>query len=175
MASGAGLNRTGNGGGVKLLSNLGAGTATVATPLTGYGTIGVNDSGYFAMPEAIGSSKWTFQLVRSPSSATTFSGLSVTIYGTIDSRAYADWKNSNEPAAYGLNLTQGGVPQTIPADSWFVLPSPSDQTGAGAAVNPLTAPGSFLYCSLNLVAVRAVLTGSTTPTGSCDVIGFAVP
>src|SRR5487761_2072814 len=159
MASGAGLNVWGNSGGVTLLS-LNPSAPIVASPLAGYGTTGVNDSwltaGNNSSTDATGFTKWLFQLVPADGS-TTFSGYSVTLYGTIDSRAYRQIANGNNPGQ------TTGI--TLPAGAWFVLPSPADQTGTGTPANPLTATNPFLNVSLPLVAVRAVLTASSTPTG----------
>jgi hypothetical protein len=172
FASGAGLNRVGEEGGITLLSLQTTATA-LASPTTGYGTIGVNDSG-IQMLEAIGLTKWVFLL----GGATNLSGWSVTIYGTIDSVAYQAWQPANYSAA-GLYGQSTGGPRgstVVSAGSWFVLPGPSEQGTTGSIGNPLTSTTPILTSSLPLVAVRAVLTTLTgTPASACTVQGFAVP
>lgn len=175
MASGAGLNRVGGAGGVVLLTLTPTATA-VTLPAYGnlgndsWGTLsGAGSSASNAMAEAQGFTKWQFALVPAPGQ-TTFSGYSVTLLGTVDSRAYGQWEASINPYKY-YNTTA----PTLPAGSWFLLPAPSDQSGTGSDANPLTSTNPLLNVSRPLVAVRAVLTGVTAPAGSCQVIGFAVP
>ncbi len=141
-----------------LLANIGPATTAVVSPATAYGTLGVNDSGWFATP--IGMSKYTFQLVGGGT------GYSVSVYGTIDPTAYLSYTQH-----YGSDGFEGSVPAT----SSGLLPAPSEQSGTGNMANPLTSTALFLYCNMPLVAVRAVLTASATPTGSVSLIGFAIP
>lgn len=162
MASGAGINRWGNSGGVTLLAGLGTATTSVATPLSGYGTInalGGNDSGGFGCA-AMGFTKWVFQLLGNTAN------ISVTIYGTEDPAAYS---------AFTTNSGQDGWSSPCPASSWFALPGPSEQSGTGAIANPLTSTTPLLVVSLPLVAVRAVVTAASAPTGRGSVVGFAAP
>ena len=162
MASGAGLNRVAQQGGKPLLLIDITATA-VSTPLTGYGTIGSNDSG-LVMLEAIGFTKWAFCLVGNTT------GQSVTIYGTLDPIASQAWNTPH-------NGPKGGPDGStvVPAGSWFKLPGPSEQTGTGGISNPLVAATPLLNVSMPLVAVRAVLTVTSSPAGDCQVLGFAVP
>jgi hypothetical protein len=182
VASGAGLNRWGNNGGVTLLAGLSSTTTAVATPLTGYGTVsnqngvalaGGNDSGVWGCA-AMGFTKWVFQLLGN------LTGISVTLYGTIDPNAYLVYTaNSGVDGFTTGSLYLGGAPQrsavAVPASSWFVLPGPSEQTGTGSIANPLTSTTPLFVASMPLVAVRAVVTTSTAAAGNGSVIGFAVP
>lgn len=167
--SGAGLNRIGQLGGVFLLRNVNANVSAVAaTPPTppAYGTFGINDSG-IVMWEGIGFSKWVFQILQV--GATAASGYSFTLYGTISRGVYTA-KQAGRTGAF----TASTNPDVQPVN-WFQIPAPSEQVGTGIVANPLTAVGQVLYCSLPLVAVRAVLTASATPLGTVDLLGFAVP
>jgi hypothetical protein len=109
--------------------------------------------------EAIGFTKFTFQAIGG------VTGYTITFYGTIDPAARPN----------GIPLAKGST--AVPASSWFVLPGPSEQSGTGGINNPIntTTGNNLLTCSLPLVAVRAVITAVSTPTGSGAVIGFAVP
>jgi len=182
MASGAGLNRWGNQGGVTLLAGLSSTTTAVATPLTGYGTVatqngkalpGGNDSGLWGCA-AMGFTKWVFQLLG------TLTGVSVTIYGTIDPNAYLVYtaNAANDGPTTGTLYIPGtalGQAVSVPASSWFALPGPSEASGTGGIANPLTATTTLLVSSLPLVAVRAVVTTAAAVTGTGSVVGFAVP
>lgn len=161
MASGAGLNRVGQYGGRLLLS---ASTAVtpVATPLTGYGTIGGSDSGPI-MWEGIGFSKWGFQILGGGT------GYSVSVYGTLDPVLF---KYLDTPGTAG---TPQALALIVPASSWFLLPAPSSETGTGADANPMVAANPTMLASRPLVAVRAVVTATATPTGVISVVGFATP
>lgn len=151
MASGAGLNRVGQRGGVLLLANIDSTVVAYTTPQTGYGVIMSNDSGA-QMLEAIGFTKWTFQLIGGGNPQ-------VTLFGTVDPAVYETGRGST----------------VCPATSWFQLPAPSEQSGTGGVSNPLGVNGVILLtCSLPLVAVRAVLTTAAS-SGVASVIGFAVP
>lgn len=161
MASGAGLNRWGEYGGVPILTT----SAASAT------------SAMIAM-EAIGFSKWAFQLLG------TFTGYSVVIQGTIDPLAYQLW----QAAMQGKSVTVGGTVYSGPAlltalpdTSWADLVAPSTEGGESGTPdaaeqfwNPLTAAGQWLYSSYPVVAVRAVATG-TSQTGTLTVVGMAIP
>lgn len=167
MASGSGLNRIGQRGGELLLS-IANGAAITAVTLPGYGVIGINDSGPIMM-EAIGFSKWGFQLLGSTT------GISVTILGSFDAACYNYFE-----AVRGAYLNKGVyqiAPILPPATSWFVIPSPSTETTGDTAVwgNPLTTTNPALFNSSPLVAVRAVVTSVSTPTGVGSVVGFAIP
>jgi len=169
MASGAGLNRVGQRGGEILLyhvnANVSAITVTVPTAPS-YGTLGANDSGII-MPEGIGFTKWTFQILQVGSTAA--SGYSFTLYGTVSQGAYTAFQNGRTGV-----FTATTSPDVQPVN-WFQLPAPSEQGGTAVVVNPLTAVGQVLTVSMPLVAVRAVLTASATPLGTVDLVGFAVP
>jgi hypothetical protein len=184
MASGAGLNRIGAGGGVFLLDAITSATAVVSSPLTAYGTLNVNDSGGQAT-EGIGYSKWVFHLVATD--ATALSSLSVTMLGTISPFAYSTFTGvmggktptpqvpQVGPAyAPGYSNATGFVPGVAPWE-WFIIPGPSEQSGTGNIANPLTAYTPLLYTSMPLVAVRAVVTSALTGNGTARVYGFAVP
>lgn len=163
MASGAGLNRVY----AVVLSGIGTGTGTVATPLTSYGTLGVNDSG-MVLNEAMNFSRWTFSLLGGGT------GYSVSCYGTIDPVAYGIWRQSFNPGQ-AIPGVPGSAKNSLPATSWFLLPGPSEQTGTGGIANPLTGTSPLLTVSLPLLAVRVVLTGSATPVGGVSVAVEAVP
>lgn len=189
MASGAQLNRWGTRGGVTMLT-LNATSAAFATPLTSYGTTtgsAPNDSGWWVTP--IGCTKFAFQLIQLPGSAAV-TGYTVSFYGTLDPAAYSMYTASGQDGltSYTGTNTQdiqvGNIPYvaggfgyvyTVLAQSSFLLPAPSEQSGTGTIVNPITTLNSALNVSMPLVAVRAVLTATTTPAGNCAVIGFAVP
>lgn len=153
--SGAGLNRVF----ATILTCQPTATA-LATPLTGYGTIGVNDSG-MALNEAMNFTKWSFML----NAGTT--GYSISLYGTADPKAYAAWRNAINPGQ------SNGI--TLPASAWFLLPGPSEQAGTGAIANPITSTSTMFQFSGSLLAVRAVLTTATTPTGVASINVEAVP
>ena len=119
------------------------------------------DSGV-QLNEFDGFSKWSFQLLG------TFTGYSVTIYGTNDPAAKYQTQNS----FFGPNTTLVMHGATIPTSSWFVLDAPA--TSAGTETNPLVASGTSLNHSGKLVAVRAVVTG-TAQTGTVTVIAAVSP
>lgn len=137
-------------------------TAVVASPRTAYGTIGLNDSGTM-LAEARDFTKWTFSLTGGGT------GYSFTIYGTNDPLAYAAWKAAFNPQAY-----PNGTP-VVPASSWFVLTNPSIQTGTGTVADPMTDSAPLLQFSGSLIAVRAVLTATSTASGTRSVVVEAAP
>lgn len=130
------------------------------TPISS--TSGTFDSGPIAT-EAIGFSKWAFQMVQIGTTSVT--GYSATIYGTIDPEAYIAWQRQ----------IQTGQTTSINANSWFKLPAPAEQTGTGTSTNPITALGTVLPYNLSpLVAVRCVLTASAA-TGTVQVYAMGIP
>jgi len=147
MATGSGLGLVvgGSAGGVNLVSTSAASA----------------DSGV-QLNEFDGFSKWSFQLLG------TFTGYSVTIYGTNDPAAKYQTQNS----FFGPITTLVTHGATIPATSWFVLDAPA--TSAGTEANPLVAAGTSLNHSGKLVAVRAVVTG-TAQTGTVTVLASVSP
>lgn len=152
--SGAGLNRV-----QAVILSCGTNTTAVASPLAGYGTIGVNDSG-LQLCEAQGFTKWTFQLLGGGT------GYSVSLYGTSDPVAIGQWRASFNPQA---------PKYTLPASSWFLLPGPAEQTGTGTIANPMTGTNPQFQFSGALLGIRAVLTASATPSGVISVSVVAVP
>lgn len=160
MASGAGLNRYGPGGGVPFFYANTANGVAQSQPITA--ASGTFDSGPIAV-EAIGFSKWGFQLAQIGAAAVT--GYSATIYGTLDPEAYISWQR----------IISGGAAATINANNWFKLPAPAEQTGTGTSANPITALGTILPYNLSpLVAVRCVLTAAAA-TGTVQVYAMAIP
>jgi hypothetical protein len=95
--------------------------------------------------EANSWTNWTISL------AGTFSGYSVTIYGTND------------------QATANGT-----AQNWFPLAAPADQSGTGTVVNPLTSITQQLYYGKPLRAVMAIAIG-TAQTGTVSVEVQASP
>lgn len=154
--SGAGLNRV-----YSTILSCNTGTAVASSPLSSYGTIGVNDSG-MVLNEALGFTKWTFTLLGGGT------GYSVSVYGTNDPTAHIVWSQKMNPGQYT-------TPASLPASSWFLLPGPSEQTGTGTIANPMTGTAPVFQFSGSLLAVRAVLTASATPAGSITVAVLAVP
>jgi len=117
------------------------------------------------MFEAIGFKTWSFQHLGGTT------GYSVSIYGTIDPALYK-YLDTTESA----NFNPATLATIVPASSWVLLPSPAENTGTGTVANPMVSGTSnFLQFSGTLVAVRAVLTATTTPTGTGTVVGFATP
>lgn len=155
--SSAGLNLV-----VATLISLNASATAVASPLTGYGTLGINDSG-MALNEAQGFTKWKFTASGGGT------GYTVTLYGTNDPLAKAAWRQSHNPGAY-----PGGV-LVLPASSWVILGGPSEQSGTGLIANPITATTPTFDFSGSLLAVRAVLTAVAAPSGIFTVNAEAVP
>jgi hypothetical protein len=111
--------------------------------------------------------KWEFSLNGS------FTGYSVAIYGTIDPGVIT--YPSAGPYLSGPYAATAGYPAPGAANSsWFLLPSPADQTGAGTETNPLVAVGVSLYFQGPLTAVGCVATGSSQ-TGTVSVLAMAAP
>lgn len=154
--SGAGLNRV-----FATVLTCQPSATLVSTPLVSYGAIGINDSG-MALNEAMNFTKWTFSMNQGTT------GYTISLYGTNDPKAYAAWKQGFNPGQFPNGIT-------LPASSWFLLPGPSEQTGTGAIVNPITSTSVLFQYSGTLLAVRAVLTAATTPTGVAVVNVNAVP
>lgn len=164
MASGAGQNRV-----TQSILFVNPSAAALASPLTGYGVIGGNDSGQ-VMNEANSFTKWTFQMTGGGT------GYSVTIYGTADRLVYRAWVNSLNPGQPTFNAPSQPLINTAGlASSWFALYAQSDQTGTGAPANPMTAANPSMQFSGELVAVRAVLTTTVGASGSVTIIASAVP
>lgn len=191
MASSAGVNRVPTYGGGVLLDGISSATTALANQgLASYGTIGVNDSGG-QMLEAIGYSKWGFQLVAD--SSTALSGFQVLLLGTLSPYAYLTWTNANQgqtpyPTAntgtgvgknwlptwqYGVTNNASFNPGVQPWE-WVPIPGPSEQSGTGNIANPLTETTPLLFTTSPWVAVRAVVVATPT-TGVARVYGFAIP
>ena len=171
MGVSAGLVSYGRLGGVPVLQ-LTPNSTAYTTPLAGYGTIGVSDSGAFGL-EAQGFKKWFFNIIG-PGATT--AGYSVTIYATIDPalKAYMEGNNTVvAPALYGT----GKEKNYLPGSSWFQLPGPSEQGGTGTSSNPLVtgATGTLLQAEGAFIAFRAVLTTLGSPTQPATVLAYAVP
>ena len=163
MASGAGQNRI-----YRTVLTLNTNSTAVGTPLSSYGTLGLNDSVSSsnlaqACVEAMNFTKWTFSLLGAGSA-----GYTVTIYGTNDPKAYKAWMSTFNPQS-----PHGTV--TLPASSWFKLPGPSEQAGTGAIANPMTDSVPTFQYSGGLIGVRAVLTAVASASGNVSVAVEAVP
>jgi hypothetical protein len=168
MPSGAGLNRGGVLGGITLLS-VAPTAALVAAPTAAYGTIGLNDSGGLLHTLA-GFTKWRFQIIGA---GATTAGYSISIYGTLDP-ALLNYVYQQGPHS-GLPMDTCAV-TAIPATSWQLVDSPSDQSGTGVVANPMVT-GASTTCASNTgwYAVRAVLTATASPTLPITVLASAVP
>lgn len=162
MASGAGQNRVEQ----AILVCTPSATA-VASPLTGYGTIGSNDSGQ-CLTEANGFTKWQFQMTGSGT------GYSVSIYGTADRLAYRAWVNNFGNTVFTA-ASQPAFNSSALAPSWFLLGAQSDQGGTGQPANPMTSTNPWMQFSGMLVAVRAVLTATSGATGTVTITASAAP
>lgn len=108
------------------------------------------------MTEARGFRNWMFTL------AGTFTGFSVTIYGTIDPAALL--ANGQPNPNYPVPGAAGG--------NWFALNPGTSATSPADVANPLTVMTSYCPFGSPLVAVCAVAVG-TAPTGTCNVLAFA--
>lgn len=162
--SGAQLNRWSQ----VLLSNLTTATTAVAAPTVAYGTTGVNDSGQFSTP--IGFSKYAFMMTGGGTA------YAVSLYGCIDQNAIREFipPGGSVLGQPGFVGTTTDPTTTVPATSWFLLPGTAESTGTGVMTNPLVPATPFLYVSMPLIAVRAVLTTIGTG-GSVNILAFAIP
>ena len=164
MASGAGLNRASV---VELSIQDPTNIAVVSSPMTAYGTIGVNDSGQL-LTEARDFTKWTISKIGAGT------GYSFSVYGTNDPLAYAVFRYTQlGQAAFPGN--PGYVP-SLPASSWFLLPAPSEQSGTGSVANPISDSSPLLQYSGTITGIRVVLTAKTAgATGLSQVVIEATP
>jgi hypothetical protein len=122
------------------------------------------------MMDAMGFPAFNFQLLG------TFTGMSAQFYGTVDPLAFTYYSQPAFAAAFGYNTPYTpwqGLTGVIPATSWFPLLAPSDQSGAGYSMNPLTASGQVLEVKQKPLAIRCVITAATGSTGTCTAIGMA--
>lgn len=149
MASGAGLNQI---NATVLTINDPSTVSAVATPLAGYGTIGVNDSGAVLF-EGQGFTKITATMT----SAGDMTGLEVTLYGTNDPITWQVWQTQIQGAG-SWNAISSAWASQVPASSWKKLPGPSEQNSGGGSANPLTVVTSTLIASGPWKAYRAVVT-----------------
>jgi hypothetical protein len=150
--SGAGLVRIGGVGGENILTTSAAGPTYSGVKII----------------EGYGMQKWLFQLTG------TFTGYSVSIFGTTDPAAVVPSYPGglyNQPGSFVANPAFA-APASNP--SWFLLPSPSDIAGAGTEVNPLVAAGTSLYFQGTIRACCAVATG-TAQTGTVNVLVTVAP
>lgn len=176
MASGAGVNRLGVLGGIPLLS-MDANASAVSTPLADYGIIGVNDSG----PQlwwGAGYTKWTVQLIGDGAQA---AGYTVSFYGTCDpvllkhlyggeSQAGPQYYTS-PPGDYDI----ADLADIVPASSWSLLPMQAS-TGGGTETNPLVSGTNTIgFVNGGIVAIRAVLTATNSPSDPCTALAFVMP
>lgn len=179
-------------------------STAVATPLTTYGVVGStqsmwngNDSGCQGMAYAY-SKDWVFHAIQIGPIAPT--GYTISIYGSNDPRVFVNaniggrehFENSALSQANGspyivtptgrdqvLHLpvgthVQNGDVLSVPANSWTLLPGPSDQAGTGVDVNPITGIGQMFHSKRPLLSVRAVLTATAGATGSMAICVMAV-
>jgi hypothetical protein len=187
-----------------LLDNISTSVTTVAlanNTTQAYGTNGSNDS-CGQMVEARNYTKWSFQLL--PLSETLPTGFQVALLGTISPWAYLTWEmmlagqgpaavlaqRSQPPPQYpatpagrtiplptaypGFSNAAGFFPGIQPWE-WFLLPGPSEQSGAGGAANPLTTNAPFFTYTLGpIIAVRAIVVAQGT-AGAVRVVASAVP
>ena len=155
-------------------------TAAVASPLTAYGTIGLNDTGarFFS---GRGFTKPSFQICPqppvgppwvSPNTTALASGYSVSIYYTLDKTLNKIQNDSNQGA--GLSLDGSTA---LPPGSWALLPGAADQSGTGVDANPMTSgTNPILSASRAAAAFRAVVTTVTgTPAAGIAVYALWVP
>ncbi len=149
--SGSGLNRVN-----ATILSVNASAAAVSSPLSAYGTIGVNDSG-MALNEARDFKKWNFSLSGGGT------GYEISVYGTNDPIAYAAWRQAFNPGYY-----PGGV-VVLPATSWFLLPGPDQEAGTGPMANPMTQTAPMMEFSGSILACRAVLTATSGAAGVVNV------
>jgi hypothetical protein len=174
-------------------------TVALAAPLAGYGVVGStqsmwngNDSGAQGMAWAM-SKDWVFHAVQVGPVAP--SGYTISIYGSNDPRVFIpssvggrqDYINDAQSQANGspyivtptgrdaaLRLpvgthVQNGDVAAVPANSWVLLPGPSDQVGTGIDVNPIISVGQMFHAKRCLLSVRAVLTVTSGAVGSMAI------
>jgi hypothetical protein len=171
-------------------------SVVVASPLAAYGAVGStqnmwtgSDSGLQGMQWAY-SRDWVFHAIQIGSVAP--SGYSISIYGSNDPRAFVPVSVNNRGEVPGspyfvqpsgrdgaLRLPIAAHPlngdvTAVPANSWVLLPGPSDQVGTGIDVNPIISVGQMFMARRPLISVRAVLTTSATPVGSLAIVACAV-
>lgn len=116
--------------------------------------------------DANGYPRFAFQLLG------TFTGMSATFFGTFDPALYAFYlANIGTWQGQALGAGGGGI-LVPPATSWFQLPAPSEQGGAGTVSNPLTTAGTVLEIRVPVMAVRVVITAAAA-TGTCTAVGVA--
>jgi hypothetical protein len=154
-----------------------------------------SDSGVQGMAWAH-SKDWVFHAVQVGPVAP--SGYTVSIYGSNDPRCFVpssvggradllDTGNGIQGSQYGspyivtptgrdqaLRLpigthVQNGDVLSVPANSWVLLPGPSDQVGTGVDVNPIISVGQMFHAKRCLLSVRAVLTASAGAVGSMAI------
>lgn len=175
MGSSAGANRV-----LVPILRLRPSATAVTTPLTTYGTIGLNDSG-LVLVEAQYFTKWGFQLCPEevaqptlPNTAVLASGYSVTIYYTISRYVqFAQQVRTTQPYQSPADATGSTL---VPPGAWWPLPASADQSGTASDYNPLTAAGPVLAGSRFALGFRAVLTSITgTPASGATVYGGGVP
>jgi hypothetical protein len=158
-----------------------------------------NDSGAQGMAWAM-SKEWVFHAVQVGPVAPT--GYTISIYGSNDPRVFVPnsvggrvdslgtggQHGSQYGAPYLVTPTgrdqalrlpiathvQNGDILSVPANSWVLLPSPSDQAGTGVDVNPITGVGQMFRTQRCLLSVRAVLTATSGATGSLAICVTAV-
>lgn len=174
----AGSSAGGNLGWECLLMVPAAATA-VAAPLTGYGTIGWNDSGA-RLFSFRGFTKPSFQICPQPpqypysSNNTTLlpNGWGISVYYTLDKTLNTIQNNSNKSGGISLD----GSTQ-LPIGSWILLPGPSDQSGTGVDANPmLSGTNPILSASRAAAAFRVVVTSvGGTPSAGVAVYALWVP
>ena len=180
MPSGAGLNR----GAIVLLRNVQPSCTALANPLAGYGLIGVNDSGGYAI-ELQGFTKFKIQIV--PVGATAVTGYTVTCYDTVDPAAWDTFINAGQgkipasanpfpPQLQGFTNATGYSPG-VPPSSWVQTEGPSQQAGTGSTMaNPIVFPtSSYFVSSSTTSALRVCVTALASPTGTFNVVCLGVP
>jgi hypothetical protein len=154
-----------------------------------------NDSGAQGMAWAH-SKEWVFHAIQVGPTAP--SGYTISIYGSNDPRVFVPNSvggrvdsletggrfGSQYGSPYIVTPTgrdqalrlpvgehvQNGDVLSVPANSWVLLPSPSDQAGTGIDVNPITGVGQMFRTQRCLLSVRAVLTATAGAVGSLAIV-----
>jgi hypothetical protein len=167
---------------------------------TAYGTLGLNDSGWWCA-EARNFTKWSIELEQV--GATALTGFSLSLYGTNSPALEQSWFNAllgktDSSNIGGLirgdSLTSGyptppppvqGIADSSVRAGWLpgvapynarLLPGPAEQSGTGGIVNPLVAgTSSFFTTNIALGGIRVVCTTTGSPAGVFNVIVEAVP